>query len=67
VDIRFISALTPEDEARIARALTDLVAAMLDSLPLAYTVRIETATGEVFQRTHPTVLNRQDGNSSTKL
>jgi hypothetical protein len=56
VDIRFISSLTAEDEARIAPALAAFLSSFLDSLPLAYTVRIETVGGQVYQRTHPTML-----------
>ena len=54
MDIRFISSMTPDDEARLAPALADLIGALLDQLPVAYTLRIETATGATFQRTHAT-------------
>jgi hypothetical protein len=53
VEIRFISSLTAEDEARIALALAEFVGALLDTLPLAYTLRIETVGGLSLQRTHP--------------
>ena len=55
MDIRFISSITQEDEARLAPALLDLISALLDQLPVAYTLRIETAGGTTFQRTHATL------------
>jgi hypothetical protein len=52
MDIRFISSLTSEDEKLFAPALLKAVAALLDQLPIAYTVRIETIGAEVFQHAH---------------
>jgi hypothetical protein len=52
MDIRFISSLTPDDEARLAPALLDLIGALLDGLPIAYTLRIESSAGTVVQRSH---------------
>jgi hypothetical protein len=49
MDIRFISSLTPDDENRIAPALLEAVASVLDRLPIAYTLRFETVTGRSFQ------------------
>lgn len=60
MEIRFISSITPDDEARVAPALIDLISALLDSLPMAYTLRVETSGGTILQRTHPT-LNLQGG------
>jgi hypothetical protein len=54
MEIRFISSITAEDEARIAPALIEFVGSILDSLPVAYTLRIETAAGLTFHRSHPT-------------
>jgi hypothetical protein len=53
MDIRFISSLTPEDESAFAPALLKAVGALLDQLPIAYTLRIETTGAQVFQHTHP--------------
>jgi hypothetical protein len=53
MDIRFISSLTPEDENAFAPALLKAVAALLDQLPIAYTLRIDTIGAQVFQHTHP--------------
>jgi hypothetical protein len=52
MDIRFVSSLTSEDERLFAPALLKAVAAILDQLPIAYTVRIETTGADVFQHAH---------------
>ena len=52
MDIRFVSSLTSEDEKLFAPALLKAVAALLDQLPIAYTVRIETTGADVFQHAH---------------
>ena len=52
MDIRFVSTLTSEDEKLFAPALLKAVAALLDQLPIAYTVRIETTGADVFQHAH---------------
>ena len=51
MEIHFISTLTPEDEDRVAPAVLKTVEAILEQLPIAYTLRIATATGHVFQHT----------------
>jgi hypothetical protein len=53
MDIRFISSLMPEDENAFAPALLKAVGALLDQMPIAYTLRIETTGAQVFQHTHP--------------
>jgi hypothetical protein len=50
MDIRVISTLTLEDEARIAAAICATAGQLLDQLPIMYTMRIETTDGQVFQR-----------------
>ncbi len=52
MEIRFISSLTAEDENLFAPALLKAVGALLDQLPIAYTIRIETTGAQVFQHTH---------------
>jgi hypothetical protein len=52
MEIRFISSLTAEDENLFAPALLKAVGALLDQLPIAYTMRIETTGAQVFQHTH---------------
>jgi hypothetical protein len=53
MEIRFISSVTPEDENVYAPTVMKAVTAILDQLPIAYTLRIETAGAQVFQHTHP--------------
>ena len=53
MEIRFISTLTADDEGQMAPALMNAVTALLDALPIAYTIRIETLGAQVFQHTHP--------------
>lgn len=55
VNIRFVSSLTPDDENAVAPALLKAFAAMLDQLPIAYTLRIETTGTQVYQHSHPTL------------
>jgi hypothetical protein len=53
MEIRFISSLTPEDENAFAPTVLRAVGALLDQMPIAYTLRIETAGSQVYQHTHP--------------
>jgi len=53
MEIRFISTLTADDEGQMAPALMNAVTALLDALPIAYTLRIETLGSQVFQHTSP--------------
>ena len=55
MNIRFVSSLTPDDENAVAPALLKAFAAMLDQLPIAYTLRIETTGTQVYQHSHPTL------------
>jgi hypothetical protein len=52
MEIRFISSLTAEDENSFAPALLKAVGTLLDQLPIAYTIRIETTGAQVYQHTH---------------
>jgi hypothetical protein len=49
VIIRFTSTLTPEDENAIAPVVLKLMASVLDLLPIAYMVRIDTTDAHVYQ------------------
>jgi hypothetical protein len=51
MEIRFISSLTAEDEDAYAPAVLKAVGALLDQLPIAYTLRIETSGARVYQHT----------------
>jgi hypothetical protein len=68
MDIRFVSSLTAEDENVLAPALLKAVAALLDQLPIAYTMRIETTGAQVFQHTHASRSepSRTDGPESNR-
>jgi hypothetical protein len=49
VNIRFVSTLTPEDENALAPAVLKAMATILDLLPIAYMLRIDTADAQVYQ------------------
>ena len=51
MEIQFVSSLTPDDEDNLAQPLLQLLCALLDQLPIMYTLRIQTASGTAFQRT----------------
>jgi len=52
LDIRFVSSLTPDDENRLAPQVLNALGGVLDDLPIAYTLRIETAAGRSFSHNH---------------
>ncbi|MPY87971.1 MAG: hypothetical protein GEU99_08625 [Luteitalea sp.] len=49
MDIHFVSSANPDDEDRFAPVLLQALRPLLDRLPIAYTLRIRTATGQVLQ------------------
>jgi hypothetical protein len=49
MEIRLISTLTPDDEARVANAICAAAGPLLDQFRIAYTIRIVTADGQLFQ------------------
>jgi hypothetical protein len=49
MDIRVVSSLTPEDEGVIAPSILAMVRRLLDRLPIAYAIRVETANKRVLQ------------------
>jgi hypothetical protein len=49
VHIRFTSSMTSEDENRLAPALLKALSSILDLLPIAYAIRIETSDSQVYQ------------------
>lgn len=52
MNIRFISSLDAEDEIRFATAIISGLSKFLDELPIAYTLRLETADGKVVEHHH---------------
>ncbi|HEX5106429.1 MAG TPA: hypothetical protein VFV87_21570 [Pirellulaceae bacterium] len=53
--IEVTSTLTQEDENRIAPAVLKLLSGILEMLPVAYMVRIETADQHVIEQGNPRV------------
>jgi len=51
MNIRFTSSLTPEDENLIAPVLLKAFAAILELLPIYYSIRIETSDSCTYQHT----------------
>jgi hypothetical protein len=49
MNIRFTSSLTPEDENVLAPALLQAMSSILDLLPIAYVIRIDTCDAHVYQ------------------
>jgi hypothetical protein len=53
VNIQFTSTLTSDDENVIAPLVLKALAGILDLLPIAYAIRIETGDCSVYQHTGP--------------
>ena len=53
VNIRFTSSLTDHDENAVAPALLKAVVSILDALPIAYVIRIDTSDRQVYQHSRP--------------
>ena len=49
VHIEFTSTLTTEDENRLAPAVLKALSGLLDMLPIAYMIRVETTDQNVFE------------------
>jgi hypothetical protein len=49
MEIRFTSSLTPDDENAVAPALLAALSKILDLLPIAYVIRIDTSDSHVYQ------------------
>lgn len=49
MNIRFTSSLTPDDENRLAPVVLQAVGTILNALPIAYVVRIDTSDSQVYQ------------------
>lgn len=52
MEIRVISSLTPDDEARYAATFLKMLAAVLDNMPITYAIQVELADGAVVNHTH---------------
>ena len=51
--IRFTSSLTPEDENHLAPAVLSALSGLLDLLPIAYVLQIETSDLKTYQHMGP--------------
>jgi hypothetical protein len=49
MDVHFVSTLTADDEDRYAPMVINTIRAVLDQMPISYTLRVETANARVFQ------------------
>jgi hypothetical protein len=67
MDIRFVSTLTAEDEESLAPGLLQAIGSILDRLPIAYTIRIETTGARIFHHTHPALGHAVPIDSSSSL
>ncbi|MFN8060893.1 MAG: hypothetical protein U0Q12_17180 [Vicinamibacterales bacterium] len=47
--VRFVSSLTPEDEARLAPLVLQVCGLVLGQFPIVYNLRVETSGDLVFQ------------------
>ena len=54
MNIRFTSSLTPEDENRLAPAVMSALSGILDLLPIAYVLQVETSDLHTYQHSGPT-------------
>jgi len=50
MEIHLVSSLTPDDESRLAAKVLAAIDAVLDSLPVSYSIRIETLVGNTIDR-----------------
>ena len=51
--VRFVSSLNHEEEILLARAILKAAAGLLDPLPIAYAIRIETSGSTVCEHSRP--------------
>jgi hypothetical protein len=52
-----ISSLTPDDESRLAPRMLAAIGGILETLPVSYSVRIETAVGNSIYHSRTTTQN----------
>ena len=52
MEIHLVSSLTPDDENRLAPAVLAAIGRVLDRLPVTYSVRVETVTGNAIHHSH---------------
>ena len=52
MEIHLVSSLTPDDESRLAPKILTAIGGVLDSLPVSYSLRIETVIGNSIHHSH---------------
>lgn len=65
MEIRFVSSLTEDDEIRFAPAIVKAISHLLAAFSIVYTVRIETAGGQIFQSSRSTIDPDRPGDRHT--
>lgn len=61
MNIRFTSSLTAEDENVLAPAVLAALSSILDLLPIAYMIRIDTSDSQVYQHCGPERIGQATG------
>jgi hypothetical protein len=57
MEIHLVSSLTPDDESRLAPRVLAAIGAVLDGLPVSYSLQIETLVGRSIHRSHTAAQN----------
>ena len=52
MEIHLVSSMTPDDESRLAPRVLAAIGAVLERLPVSYSLRIETALGSAIHHNH---------------
>jgi len=61
VQIHLVSSLTPDDESRLAPEVLAAIERVLETMPVSYSVRIETGSGNAIHRNHKAASGEADG------
>jgi hypothetical protein len=52
LEIRVVSSLTPDDEARYATTFLKVIAAVLENVPITYAIQVQLRDGAIVHHTH---------------
>ena len=52
MEIHLVSSMTPDDESRLAPRVLAAIGAVLERLPVSYSLRIETGLGNAIHHNH---------------
>lgn len=61
MQIHLVSSLTPDDESRLAPEMLAAIEHVLETMPVSYSVRIETGCGTAIHRNHQAASGEEDG------